>query len=731
MNHKHKYFSRGRMTDGDSGDMPGDALSESINADLRAGPGMARIRPGLEHFTLLGNLPVGSSGYTYPAEPNGGDWWLYDGIQWDSGITTVQPNSLLVYRERDASGDWEDAYILFSNAPLGGDGGSWQLLTEAALSVPYCRLDTMNGQVRVRMGPANDYMILMNLCEEGSRVLPNLTVTTSTTPSPQLAPGAGGNVYAGWLWDWGKLYWSATSSNTYTVTTPATGGQLYPSLVAAGARAPLEKCGYVGAIVPVYDDYDEQYGIPYFFTIDKQSWAFTDAVIKITFNISDDSLNKRITKFAIYGQKVDRTNYIDNNELGRLLTVPVASLTSSYDVYIDDSLFDSIEGVWSADSKGRPITLHAGDKTGSLAGIWTLPPLPSYVDDEISVKCSGVMLRRKRAFAWGINGDPGQSRFAISQPDDNTTGQLDVFWKLNRIWRDGSRATTWAMEWYDRMFLWNAHNSYWIDLELRLDDQTMTLDTGFGIGTSMVRTIAKGATGLFWANTNSVYRFSTGAPLDLCLNVWRDEWLAIDETYKTRAVAGYCNYRSEYWLAVQTDTNQHTVYVWSDVHQNWRAYRFGWNSQNGETEIIPHGFLNDAEGRFLMYGQMRSAGTSFLARFDGTEKRDLGLTIELLIVSHDLGERDQEMVLDRIDLQRTTDANSENMHVDLYVDEFTDASATVIFPPTRKKAVRVRRGLRCNSYRFGIRASLSDESAVRPAIKQISIDTTDDIKRSQ
>lgn len=733
MKHQFPHFARGYIGDGDPADLPLDSLSNVVNLDLDVGVGLARLRAGLDTYTDLGTLPDLSNA---AGPPNGGTWFWYDVIQWDSGITTVQHNTLLVYRELNNSNPrtWEDAFLIYSNAPEGGNGNDFTLLknlTTDYFAVPFCGLDAINGQVRVRMGPGTDGMIHANLCEEGDRTLPTMTITSGTTASPQLPFGAGGHVYKGWLWDYWKLYWSdVDSSDVYAMGQT---GQIAIAYASA-TENPLEECAYVGAICPVYDDVDEQYGVPLVFYVQKGHISKNQR-IKITFNIAAGSgdYNKRIAKFAIYGQKKDRTNRVDDTNVYRLKTVAFSSLTSSVDVYIDESHFSAVEGTWAADSKGRPLTLHAGDKSGSsLSSPARLDPKGEYVDDEITVKCAGVMLRRKRAFAWGINHDPGQTRIAISMPDTNTSGQIDVFYKINRIWRDGSRATTYLMMFYDRMFLWNAHNSYWIDLEQRLDDQSMELDSGFGIGTSIVRTIAKGTTGLFWANHNSVYRFSTGAPMDLTLNAWREEWLAISDARKDNAVAGYCNYRAEYWLAVQTGDDEFSVYVWSDVKDNWRIYRFGWDETQDTTEIIPMGFFNDALGRWVLYGRLRTGGASFVARFDGTSHLDLMQSVPFELQPQWIGERDGEMVLDRLDLQRATDANSENVTVTVYLNEITTAASdTVIFPPTRRQAVRLRRGQRCNNYRLRVRGTLTNEVAVRPAIKQMTVETVDDIKRSR
>jgi hypothetical protein len=76
----------------------------------------------------------------------------------------------------------------------------------------------------------------------------------------------------------------------------------------------------------------------------------------------------------------------------------------------------NIEGVWSVDGGGRR---DAATK--------------AQAEDDIDVKRQASLQRRKRLYAWGCQDDIGQSRVRMTIPDNIQGGQLDVFWKMNKI----------------------------------------------------------------------------------------------------------------------------------------------------------------------------------------------------------------------------------------------------------------------------------------------------------
>lgn len=730
---RHKYFSRGRETDGDSNDLPGESMRECINIDYDEDVGLARPRPGLDLLTFLGDVPtIDNAPYIggddeLPAAPNNGTWMWYDTVLFDSGIETVQSNAVVIVREL-ANGAWEDQWCVYSNAPNGGNGNLFSLLTPDPLNVPVCNGKAINGQVRFALGPSDDMMIHMNLCEEGDRIMPFLTVTP-VTQSSQL-PGEGGKIVNGWLWDYSKPYWSKMGGSHYEIADDV--DLTWPA--AAYPAEGLEECDTLFALVPVYDEYEQQYGVPLVSTVSKGLFSAVSwpVVFEIEIRPSTTTYNKRITGFAVYGQRTNRTDRADDPEPRRLLTISMQNLAVSAVWRITRPMFASPEGVWSADSKGRALSLNMSDAAASTIGSVTgtrLNPSEAHVDDEISVKATTLTIRRKRMYAGGINKDPGQSRFAVSMPDDNSSGQLDVYYKINRIWRDGSRATVWAEEWMDRLFLWNADNSYLIDLEQRLDDQVMTIDVGYGVGTRYPRTIKKGGNALYWANDDGVWRFTGGAPVNLCEDKWMREWRNISSQYKQNAVGGYNARRHHYWLAVQIAFGLWNVYVYSAVSNGWRVYRLLWSDATNQTEFEPQGFFSDEQGRLCVFGSQGGGSRAYV--HDYVSALDGGAAVVCLLESQWLGHRNMWHVPDKLRVEWSAGSGQKSLAFSLYANRSETPYHVSMWPPGRTQRARVRvRTVREYKFRLAFRVDPGDLPAqlgayIPPEVREVAIDTHD------
>ena len=730
--HTHQYFVRGRITDGDSNDQPGDALLECINLDLDLSLGEMQPRPGLAEYVTLGAIPT-IDGDPYigtddelPAAPNGGAWWWWSGCLWDSGITTVQSNLLVILREKTFDG-WKDAYAVYSNAPFKGNGNAFALLTNPALETPYCRPIAVNGQVRVALGSAHDSMIHLNLCEEGDLTLPSTggpAVVITDTTDVIGDSGEGGMVRQGWLWDWSKLYWSGMGTAAYVL---AEDGITITEIAPATTAAALEDSAKIlVALVPEYDDYDRQYSIPMIYVARAASTA---RHIQITIRPTALDYNKRIRGFAVYGQRTERVDRIDDLEPRRLFTITMKEIAVTASYYVTGDSFLVTEGTWGADSKGRALSLHAN------ANEYSYLPKDADVDDEISVKPSGFMLRRKRLYAWGINGDPGQSKFAVSIPDTNDSGQLDVFYKITRIWRDGSKATVWAEEWMDRMYLWNASNSYWIDLEQRNDDQTMTLDTGYGIGTTYPRTIAKGGSALYWANNEGIYRFTSSSPVNIVEDYWMKEYRKISRARKESMVVAYNEPLDELWCAIEVADGLQNVYVYSARSNNWRLYRFFWNPATSLTTFIITGMLNTADGYFLLYGSHAGGGNAVFAFGEGTY--DNGTPIAYYMESQRIGNRSTWQTPEIVTIAWDPGSLNKSLEFKIYANKAKVRYSSIFFPGSRKRWSKIR-PRKVREYRFSLtgRVDSNDQSVgfgeyESPKIMQITIDTSESKMRTE
>lgn len=667
MQHTHSHFKGGLVTDNDSSDNPGESVFVALNIDLNTDDGIAATRKGVEDYAELGDLP----------EPAG--YRLFEVCCWDSGIVTVQHNTMLIFRRWD--GAWKNYFLVYSNAPNGGNSSTataadWTDLTNGtAFSTAICRPIASNGQVRVALGNQLDYMIHCDLLNGGgvsaSRVYPEaITIDRLSNRTSELY-GQGGLIYKGWLWDHGRLYY-----NTDTIHVDAD-----PVTGTSGNGLPF--ASWKIACVWVIDEGDMQFGP----TIKIAQTAYTQAefvvidrsnvdylaindprAIRLTFHTAGAKWMKRATHVAVYVQRYEEDNIIDDDDWYRIKMIPFDSSFDglTFDIGIKEYL--NIEGVWSVDGGGRP-----------------MPATKAQAEDDIRVKPSGFMQRRKRLYAWGCQDDIGQSRVRMTIPDNIQGGQLDVFWKMNKIWREGSQEVTGLVEWMDRMLMFNAHNCYYIDLEQRIDDQYMTIDTGFGIGTDNWRSIVWTPRGVFWFNETSAYKFTNGRPVDLMFRKIRREWQAIPAAYRAAAIGVYHQAEGEFWIVVQTGDYQTTVYVWADdpKRQCWVTYRFQYDSDTGITYFVPNGAFNDRDNRLVLYGWKRSNGDSVAYRF-GSSFDDAGDEIVCQMGSQWIGDRRSEMVLETLDILRRqyvpTQLTSTNKYrVRLYVDRHDDIVAEDLF----------------------------------------------------
>lgn len=726
MRYSHRYFVRGRITDGDSTDVEGQALLECLNLELDAGIGQALVRPPLREETVIGgpdNLPAAPQGYVW-----------YDVCTWDSGINPLQHNTMLIYRRKSNTGAWEDYFCIYSNAPHGGDKGyatQWEAL-ELNLAAPVCNPTPVNGGVRVALGNQTHSMVHLSVVESGSRTYPSgITITSTTSRTDPY--GAGGKVVNGWIWDHRRLY-----VNT---------GITAVSSASATAANPLPTGSWRFACILVWDDGAVQYGGAV--TIDgdyilqyRPLTGIPLASLTLTFSADvSGQWSKRITHVAVYAQCFDTPDGDDDIDWYRVALHPFnAGFTTP--IVITGEEYWNAENVWSADSVGR-----------------VMPTTKAQAEDDIDIKCAGFVHRRKRMYAWGIAGDPGQSQFAVSVKDNIISGQIDVFPRTNRIWIEGSRATTHAVEWSDRLLQFTAVNAYLIDLEQRIDDQTMKL--GIGTGTTYTKTIAVSDGGVFFANADGVWLYR-GSLEDVTYNAWKREWRRIPEAYRQEAVAGWNRERTEYWLCVQLAAQHYRVYVYcADMNARmWKTYQFFTSSSPDPIQPVapgsqqtvpvedwtctfePRGFFHDADGAWLIYGrdtQNRMHVYEF-REWEDTLAYDESV-IYYALATQWQGVRADEQLLGRLDLQRariqptySSPTLSENhlMLATMYMDRSRVPVHVAVFRWLRRMAARLRL-VRCSEYMVEVRGRWEADrpGSERPAIYEITVDTHDQKKRTR
>lgn len=768
----HRHFVRGRITDGDSADVNGDALSECINLDINEGVGMAVLRPGLDDVDGLGELPT-LSGY-FP----------YGRLDWQSGTTTVQDNTMLFFRRRNVSGAWENYWSIYTNAPFLTAGGTASAITAAEWTVlenqqafSACNATAFEGVVRIALGNATDYRIFMNLCESGSRAYPNgLTVASTTTATYGAGIADGGKVYKGWLYDAGKLYLSDLWSRVSIIARGQTSSDFY-----------LESAKLEIAVVPRYDgDRAPQWSLGLYAVITKSpfiaaltGYRFESVEIQTNFSGATTwKFSKRISHLDVYVRLTERDGLPDWTDFRRLYSIPfnnalTGSVGTNVVAYsIDAGTVVRDEGRWSFDSDGRPMVVGGTDTepdiymdvgTGSPTAVGKFKlttPDDTAVDANIAVKPTGFMQRRKRMYAWGINGDSGQTKIAISARDNIQQMQLDVWWKLYRISWEGSRAITSLVEYRDRMLILDQHNAFYVDLEQRLDDQAMGLDTHAGLGTTLTRTIVRTDEWVSWANSDGVWIFDGFQIRNLLAQdregtggTWLEEWRRIDEQYKAIAFAGYNKGREEYWLAVPTheidEVPVYSVYVYAVKQnaRNWRVYRFFWTRETDTTDeyigFVPTFFHLDLDDNYTMLGIDGSSNVHVYALAErGTD--DAGTQIDYTVSSQWLGSRSDALIPYTADFIRVHTAAGvgepeyDTIAMKLYADRLGAPYHTVQWPTTRKDAARIS-ARRMREFKWSIEGSfkkrLDAQGNVRtdiiPELLELSFDATQHQKRSR
>lgn len=762
--HTHRYFVRGRRTDGDSSDIEGDSLSEWLNFEGPLGSGALPLRKGLVLYDL-GQVPY-LVGY--------GPRWL---VRWDSGISTVQHNSMIALRTESAPYMW----AILSNAPDGGDLGAstqWTILEQDILT-DYCDALASGGAVRVALGH-NDPLAGYNLSYrihkclydeyDGTRTYPGgLNVTSATQTVAGNTIGLGGQIYNGWLWDAGKLYLGTSPNNILDSFS------YQWALAASGTGLPTAR--YKFAIVVVYDSIEPQHGLCKHHYMDATyAAALAGGPVEVQFFYTPtiDTFNKRISRIDVYAYGFDFADSTPADIDYRLISSTVFDGTmptgATPFLTINDTNFWNTQGLWSANSgDGRPMIVGGTETTDAIFGSaiqTTVTHSDADVDASISVCPRGFMQRRKRLYAHGLSNDTGQTKIAVSAKDNIQGGQLDVFWKLNRIWHEHSSEVLRLEEYMDRMYLICADNSFLIDLEQRIDDQSQALDTGYGIGTTLLRTIAKLEDGVIFANTETVYRMIGGRHEDLMLDRWREEWQNIPLSYKQDAVAGANEKANEYWLCVQTGARQYSVYIYDskESSREWRRYMFMVLDITGSanplltpseqwiTYFRPMGFFTDHQERFVLYGNQDAnqdgvfeGDAVYFYRYgendDGTPADDDGRTIFAEMRGQWIGVRADEHVIEKVDLQRTkikpADTNPaqsiDENHLALLglaINRDPLPVKWTAFPYARRKKAKPG-PVRCDEYQFVVRTHWFDDGTLKPKIYEITVETTDDEKSAR
>lgn len=754
-----RRFERGMRYDGDSQDQYGDAYSLMTNFEVNS-QGEIGIRFGLKTYTGLGTLPNPGAGID-----------LVRVFQWDSGIVNVQHNTLMIYQDGNAGatlGEW----WIYTNAPEGGDGHAWTAL-ETGITAAYMNPIALNGTVRIATGHDDskgysEYLILVNIMRgEATRTYPaGLTIAAANSYTAWTV-GAGGKVYKGWLWDYGKLYWSAQVSptdSTYLLSQQITFGTELTA-TAGSQYDRVEECTYDLALAMGFDGEDEtQIGIVRAYHIESQ-WisgtaGYGGVVLWVNHNITTDTFNKRISKSILICRRTQRTLGEDDPDYYIVAEWPFDHNLSVQKMYVDNKMLSAPKGDWTYWGGGRPIYL---DELSMVYGIGNLDATDDILDRDVAIRPEGFMRRRKRMYAWGIEDDEGGQKIAVSYKDNITNAQPDVFWKLNRIWADGSNKVTHLELYNDRMCLINRRQMWLLDLEQRIQDTYFDSSSYIKHGTDLTRTIVQGDGALFFANDFSIYMLMGSRVEDIAEDAVREVWQAIPAADKANATAAWCDYngRASYMLIVKE--SQHVTQeanppgVPADVYtycytvfeyrlraggSGWFLHRFRYEHLPGITHFNPRGLFEDPNRQFVFYGMENetsaAAGTPVVLYMDADaddDPADVHPDITGVVRTQWLGTRDDESRVIACDVQRNYIVPSytanHRVYVRVYGDGLTlpdDYHIEACLPHNRHDEVNLG-NIPLQECMLEVEVSWRDDGTEKDRIKQITLYTEGSAKR--
>lgn len=744
---------RGKVTDSDSNEIGQVAMLEALNVDAYTGEGLIDIRPPLVLNEGLVQFSFGSGKS------------IYQILSFATGIEAVQWNIFIVYRS-DAMTGSDYTWTFATNAPSGGNGNAYTDLSGSFLA-PTCRATGKDGVIEVALGNADEGMIFKNLCELGDRELPDLTISSSDPVTPaglyNRNFGEGGKIYAGWLWDYKKLY-----TNYRTTAIPNVGSFTYKGYgettiavqfqltsVAGGAVDPLPGGPQEWFAALVYDDDPQQFGLPILqadkdgivrrFTPDDGEYGVTVTLVLYDGAVTNPNYNRRITGIAIYCRRaLSIAQLEDVGDFERVTTIPFDDGSWSggtRSIFIDGSaLLNGEESTWTADSGGRPILQgpwaeYTAAELAALSDPQAEAAASEWWDaemDKISVKATGLLFHRETMYAYGINDNPGQGEIAYSSFGPRR-GMPDVFIPLNVMTKGNHLPVTYLTELNDRLLMFQPSDIYMIEPPTSNGLNTVEqIGTGTRVGTSIPRSIVKGSRGVYFCNQESIYEIAPDGTIeDILYEKRKDEWNALSSSVKSAAVGHYNGKLEEYWLLIDG-----TIWIFRTKYREryWRDYSF-------DSAITVEGFYTDEEdGVTRLYGTHTTMG-DWIGELTGRTGIDFedadyggpgnyaGDEIPWAIETQKFGPRNNQMLLDYADFQRRTSTDTAPS-VKLYANSIADPSVTLKFPSTRKKRANFK-PLRCNEARIRMDGSVDATSSARIRIYEISVGTKRTEKRRQ
>lgn len=777
-----EQFKAGYLTDGASRNAIG--YGEFTNLDLDFGEGIVGLRPSVNTYSIKNGIYDRAKGLKSTSIPAVTGYFLEHVYQWSSGVRRQQINTLLVYRSTLARDTAANSGIyqwkIYSNAPAlsranagtsdpyaNGAHNDWTLLEPLSgdyLWAPSVRVKASGGALRIALGNhdwtsdyainqnSNDYRILIDLCANGDRSYCTGTQTIKRTDAPDVSKplGAGGHTYYGWLWDYGQLYHPWDSATRVVGVNPVPkaidpfggGDASIPVIYAALSNAAsLDVAEYAILLAPIYDGSPDQVGVPFVYKTTKfPQKGDLKFLLRV---IAGHYYSPRMVAIAVYVQRTDhpagpmsdflRVKTIDMNDL--------AAAGSNYDVLIDQTLFSGHvgEGSWAADTNTRPLMLE------SLTNYFTSPTLYQIAysaaawhdaeQEKITVKPVGFAQQKEWMFAWGVEGDPGQTEIRISTLASDR-GMFDVWWKDDVAWKGGmSEPVTYLLEFDSRIVQFSANHVYEIEPAdpLRSRDSYIEGSDSHagGVPLAFVDTICVGHHAVYFANHKGVWAYRGGRIENIARGFWLGEWLALTDVKREASRACYCHARQEYWLQAAPGTVPHPVYVYRDDDVEtrlWRVYKFA--------NFRMQGAFRDENSQHVMYGTYGITAQRMVLFDDpdAGDKQDFWndgpQSIDWALACRDFGQRTEDMIADVVDVKIERPSN-HTVTLTMYGQRSAAAWETLTIVGSNTDERMQFSVLECNEFRWKLSGSYTGNAVpadVRPRLRMLSFGATRTLK---
>ena len=311
------------------------------------------------------------------------------------------------------------------------------------------------------------------------------------------------------------------------------------------------------------------------------------------------------------------------------------------DMFIDSEMSKRNLGFWE-------VLASLGDKL--------FRPI-SHTENDINRKFGIMVTRKERMYVGLIDDDEGQELLGYT-PISNGYGQLDVLFRPLLMYKGSGQANTWLTEWNDRILQFQRNNLWYTDVGDKPKFEYQFHTTGFGIGTHIIKSIAKNPRAVFWVNYDGIWRFDGGKPVDISLgrihSYWKDNFT---QNEKDLAEGYFNNKTNEYWIKIPRLkgsnapilNNTHTPYgdtynlsypssistdkvqwyeiiIWDDNQDGlgFRTHRYGMDWPIVEPESFP---VTLADNTWYV---VSGAGTATISRSTGSITYDSGTIFKTL-----------------------------------------------------------------------------------------------------